>query len=101
MAVRKADCQLGRLQRIAKTRRLDAIVQHLAVRQHKMLLPRARDYLNGTAHRLTEKLNAAKEAYSLDKSDENAAKVKAAEEKIPLDVAKAAKVLAFLEEWLS
>lgn len=35
VTVRKADCQLGRLQRIAKTRRLDAIVQHLAVRQHK------------------------------------------------------------------
>ena len=67
----------------------------------EVLLPRARDYLNGTKQRLTEKLHAAQEAYSLDKSDENAAKVKAAEEKIPLDVAKAAKVLAFLEEWLS
>ena len=32
VAVRKADRQLGRLQRVAKARRLDAVVQHLAVR---------------------------------------------------------------------
>ena len=46
VAVRKADCQLGRLQRVAKARRLDAVVQHLAVRQYKDLLPRARDPLH-------------------------------------------------------
>ena len=46
VAVRKADRQLGRLQRVAKARRLDAVVQHLAVGQHKKLLPRARDPLH-------------------------------------------------------
>ena len=46
VAVRKADCQLGRLQRVAKARRLDAVVQHLAVRQYKKLLPCARDPLH-------------------------------------------------------
>ena len=46
MTVRKADRQLGRLQRVAKARRLDAVVQHLAVGQHKKLLPRARDPLH-------------------------------------------------------
>lgn len=39
MPVRKADGQLRGLKRVAKARGLDAVMQHLAVRQNKDLLP--------------------------------------------------------------
>lgn len=39
MPVRKADCQLRGLKRVAKACGLDAVMQHLAVRQNKDLLP--------------------------------------------------------------
>ena len=39
VAVRKADRQLGRLQRVAKAGRLDAEMDDLPVGQHKDLLP--------------------------------------------------------------
>ena len=79
MAVRKADCQLGRLQRIAKTRRLDAIVQHLAVRQHKNLLPRARDPLHihhddavaGEHHLIAHRLVCAHDLLALQQQGVN------------------------------